>query len=111
MPSPLSLEISFPLFRVLQEALLNSAKHSGERHFEVELFGTSGAIHPTVSDSGIGFDPKVAVQGSGLGLTSMRERLRLVHGEFSINTRHQGGTKIYVSVPLNSESKWPAPQG
>jgi signal transduction histidine kinase len=108
VPSPLSLEISFPLFRVLQEALLNSAKHSGERHFEVELFGTSGAIHPTVSDSGIGFDPKVAVQGRGLGLTSMRERLRL---EFSINTRHQGGTKIYVSVPLNSESKWPAPQG
>jgi signal transduction histidine kinase len=44
VPKHVPLEISFPLFRVLQEALLNSAKHSGERYFEVELFGTSGGI-------------------------------------------------------------------
>jgi len=111
VPSSLPLEISLPLFRVLQEALFNSAKHSGERHFEVELFGTSGAIHLTVCDSGIGFDPKVAIQGSGLGLTSMRERLKLVHGEFSIDSQPQGGTKIYASVPLSSESKRPHPAG
>jgi signal transduction histidine kinase len=104
VPSPLPLEISFPLFRVLQEALINSAKHSGERHFEVELFGTSGAIHLIVCDSGLGFDPQVAMQGSGLGLTSMRERLKLVHGEFSIDSQPHGGTKIYASVPLSSGS-------
>jgi signal transduction histidine kinase len=111
VPSGLPIEISLPLFRVLQEALFNSAKHSGERHFEVELFGTSGAIHLTVCDSGIGFDPKVAMQGSGLGLTSMRERLKLVHGEFSIDSQPQGGTKIYASVPLSPESKFPHPAG
>jgi signal transduction histidine kinase len=104
VPSRLPLEISLPLFRVLQEALLNSAKHSGERHFEVELFGTLGALHLTVCDSGIGFDPKVARQGSGLGLTSMRERLKLVHGEFLIDSQRQGGTRIHASVPLSSES-------
>jgi len=65
VPSNVPLEISFPVFRVLQEALLNSVKHSGERHFEVELFGTSGAIHLTVSDPGFGFDPGVAILGRG----------------------------------------------
>ena len=104
VPRHVPLEISFALFRVLQEALLNSAKHSGERHFEVELFGTSGAIHLTVCDSGFGFDPEVAVQGSGLGLTSMRERLKLVNGEFSIDSQAQRGTKIHASAPFRSGS-------
>jgi signal transduction histidine kinase len=104
VPSPLPLEISLPLFRVLQEALLNSAKHSGERYFEVELFGTSAAIHLTVCDSGIGFDPKVATQGGGLGLVSMRERMKLVNGKFSIDSKPRRGTKIHASVPLSSES-------
>jgi signal transduction histidine kinase len=101
VPSHVPLEISFPLFRVLQEALLNSAKHSGERHFEVELFGTSGAIHLIVCDSGFGFDPGVAIRGNGLGLTSMRERLKLVDGELSIDSQAQRGTKIHASVPLS----------
>lgn len=101
VPSHVPLEISFPLFRVLQEALLNSAKHSGKRHFNVELFGTSNAIHLTVCDSGRGFDPAVAILGNGLGLASMRERLKLVNGEFSIESRAQRGTKIHASAPLN----------
>jgi signal transduction histidine kinase len=100
MPSHVPLEISFPLFRVLQEALLNSAKHSGKRNFEVELCGTSGAIHLTVCDSGFGFDPGLAILGSGLGLTSMRERMKLVNGEFSIDSQAQRGTKILASAPL-----------
>jgi signal transduction histidine kinase len=102
VPSTVPLEISFALIRVLQEALLNSARHSGERRFKVELFGSSSAIHLTVCDSGIGFDPDVAMQRSGLGLTSMRERLKLVNGEFSIESQAQLGTKIHASVPFSS---------
>ena len=101
VPSYVPLEISFPLFRVLQEALLNSAKHSGKRHFYVELFGTSNAIHLTVCDSGLGFDPAVAILGNGLGLISMRERLKLVNGEFSIDSQAERGTKIHASAPLS----------
>ncbi len=104
VPSPVPLEVSLPLFRVLEEALLNSAKHSGKRRFEVELFGTSSAIHLTVCDSGTGFDPDAAMQRSGLGLTSMRERLKLVNGEFSIESQAQRGTKIRASVPFSSGS-------
>lgn len=104
VPSPVPVEISLALCRVLQEALRNSAKHSGERQFEVELFGTSAAIHLTVSDSGSGFDPEVAIQGKGLGLISMRERLKLVSGEFAIDSKARRGTKIRASVPLSSAS-------
>jgi signal transduction histidine kinase len=105
VPSHVPLEISFPLFRVLQEAVLNSAKHSGKRHFEVELCRTSGAIHLTVCDSGFGFDPAVAIRDGGLGLTSMRERMKLVNGELSIDSQAQRGTKIHAIVPLTSEHK------
>jgi signal transduction histidine kinase len=104
VPSPLPLNISLPLLRVLQEALHNAAKHSGERHFDVELLGTSDAIHLTVRDPGSGFDPKLAMKGNGLGLTSMRDRLKLVNGAFSIDSQPNRGTKIHASVPLPSES-------
>jgi signal transduction histidine kinase len=104
VPSPVPPEISVPLIRVLHEALLNAAKHSGKRRFKVEFFGTSSAIHLTVCDSGIGFEPSIAMQRSGLGLTSMRERLKLVNGEFSIESQAQLGTKIHASVPFSSGS-------
>jgi len=60
LPSPVPLDISLCLFRVLQEALHNSAKHSGVRRFEVQLWGMSGEIHLTVRDSGSGFDQDFA---------------------------------------------------
>ena len=74
LPSPVSPDISLCLFRVLQEALHNAAKHSGVRHFEVRLWGTSDEIHLTVRDSGAGFDREAAKKSRGLGLISMEER-------------------------------------
>jgi signal transduction histidine kinase len=65
LPSHLPPDTSFCLFRVLQEALLNSAKHSGGRRFKVELFGASDAIHLTVRDSGLGFNSEAAMKGRG----------------------------------------------
>lgn len=100
---PMSPETSLCLFRVLQEALHNSAKHSGALHCKVELFGTSEGIHLTVDDSGIGFDPKTAISGRGLGLTSITERLKLVDGKLSINSQPGTGTTIHAWVPLSCE--------
>ena len=102
LPSPLSPDISLCLFRVLQEALHNSAKHSGVRHFEVQLWGTSVEIHLTVSDSGAGFDSEAAKEGRGLGLISMEERLKLVKGTLSIESQPKRGTTIHARVPLGS---------
>jgi signal transduction histidine kinase len=104
LPSPMSPDISLCLFRVLQEALHNSAKHSGVRHFEVRLWGTSDEIHLTVKDSGAGFDREAAKESRGLGLISMEERLKLVKGALSINSQPKRGTTIDVRVPLNSGS-------
>ena len=102
LPAPLSPDISLCLFRVLQEALHNSTKHSGVRYFEVELCGTPDGIHLTVSDAGAGFDIDAAKASRGLGLISMEERLRLVGGELSINSQPKRGTTIHAHVRLNS---------
>jgi PAS domain S-box-containing protein len=102
LPSPLSPDISLGLFRVLQEAMHNSAKHSGVKHFEVRLSGTSDEIHLTVKDSGVGFDREMAKTSPGLGLVSMEERLKLLNGTLSIESQPQHGTIIHARVPLSS---------
>ena len=103
VPDTLPLEIGRPLFRVLQEALYNASKHSDVKRVEVRLQEGSGEIHLTISDLGKGFDLKAALRGKGLGLTSMRERVRLVNGTISIESKPMGGTTIHVRVPLEAE--------
>jgi len=102
LPSPLSPDISLCLFRVLQEALHNSAKHSGVRQFEVRFWGTSDEIHLTVKDSGAGFDREAAKESRGLGLISMEERLKVLNGALSIDSQPKRGTTIHARVPLSS---------
>ena len=104
LPTALPTELSLSLFRVLQEALRNATKHSGVRRFEVRLWGSTGEVHLTVSDLGAGFDTEAAMKSTGLGLTSMRERLRLVDGELSINSRPKGGTTVHARVPFHASS-------
>src|SRR4029077_12028344 len=96
VPSSVPLQIGLTLFRVLQEALHNVIKHSGARQVEVQLREDSSEIHLIINDSGRGFDPEAAYRGKGLGLTSMRERIRLVNGAISIESKRGGGTTIYV---------------
>jgi len=99
----LSNEIGLCLFRVLQEALHNVVKHSGVKRIAVQLYEDSGEIHLVVSDLGRGFDIAAVKQGKGSGLTSMRERVRLVNGIIAIESKPMGGTTIHVRVPLESE--------
>jgi PAS domain S-box-containing protein len=105
VPKNVPRDISLCLFRVAQEALHNAVKYSGVGHFEVELHGTRNRIHLTIHDSGIGFDPEAAMKGGGLGLTSMRERLKLVNGELSIDSQPRCGATIRASVPLPAPAK------
>jgi PAS domain S-box-containing protein len=102
LPDRLSPDISLCFFRVLQEALHNSAKHSGVRYFEGELWGTSDEIHLTVSDSGAGFDIDAAKVSRGLGLFSMEERLKILNGTLSIESKLNRGTTIHARVPFSS---------
>jgi len=100
--TPLSAETSLSLFRVLQEALHNAAKHSGTRHFEVRLWAATDEVHLTVKDFGAGFDLETAKISRGLGLISMEERLKLVNGTLSIESLVDRGTTIHACVPLGS---------
>jgi PAS domain S-box-containing protein len=100
IPKDLPEDASLCLFRVLQEAIQNAIKHSGSRHFEVSLSGGLSEVELTVRDFGIGFDPQEAMKGSGLGLTTIRERLKLVNGNLSIDSQPQHGTTIQARVPL-----------
>ena len=95
-------EVSLSLFRILQQALHNAAQHSGAAGIEVRLWEQSNEVHLEVKDQGGGFDLPAALRGSGLGLTSMQERTRLVGGEISIDSRPMRGTRIHVRVPLDS---------
>ncbi len=100
VPNPLPADISLCLFRILQEALYNGAKHSGVQHFHAELQGVSGALLLTIKDSGVGFDPGAAMKNRGLGLISMRERVGLVKGTISIASKPTLGTEIKVRIPV-----------
>jgi PAS domain S-box-containing protein len=104
VPTTLPKEISLYLYRVLQEALQNAVKHSGSRHFQVSLTCTLDKIRLTVRDSGIGFNSEEEVMGRGLGMVSMRERLKLVDGELSIDSQVQNGTEVRATIPLISKA-------
>ena len=101
VPGHLSADISLCFFRVLQEALHNAVKHSGARHFEVRLWGTSDEMHLAIRDSGVGFDREAAKATQGLGLVSMEERLKLVNGTLSIESQPKRGATIHARAPLS----------
>ena len=104
LSSDLDEDVSLNLFRTVQESLRNVANHSHARHVKVELTSQSGMIHLRVSDDGVGFDPEDAEIHHGLGLVSMRERLRSVGGEFSIWSRPSLGTLVEGIVPATAKS-------
>jgi signal transduction histidine kinase len=96
IPKELPNEIALCLYRVLQEALQNATEHSGSRVCEVTLSGESDEIRLVVRDWGIGFD--AALKGNALGITYMKERLKLVDGELVIESQPQGGTTIPFAI-------------
>jgi signal transduction histidine kinase len=93
-------EVTLCLFRIVQEALRNVVKHSGGTEAEVELSCHDDRIDLCISDSGEGFSPEHVKAETGLGLISMRERLRLVRGHLSVESEPSHGTRIRVRVPL-----------
>jgi PAS domain S-box-containing protein len=104
-PAILPPDVTLCLFRVTQEALHNSVKHSGANVVKVNLHRTHHGISLNVSDDGSGFNPESEVMKKGLGFTSMRERLRLVNGRMNIHSQPGRGTRIEVSIPLPDQNE------
>jgi signal transduction histidine kinase len=100
MPLSVSPDVALCLFRVVQEGLRNVQKHSGAAHAWVRLEMVYGMLHLSISDDGAGFALEGGAERRGLGLWSMRERVRLVAGRFEIHSEKQKGTRIDVWAPI-----------
>jgi len=102
MPETISPDIALCFFRIVQEALNNIVKHSGAKQARIEFSGTSFAIRLRIVDAGVGFDPGSRIAHGGLGLASMRERLRIIGGSIAIHSLHMEGTEILAEAPTVS---------
>lgn len=92
------------LYRILQEAMTNSAKYADADSLQVTFQDCQDRLQLTVMDDGIGFDPEqLAVRGTGLGLFGMKERANLLDGTVEIDSAPGAGTIIRVSIPLEKE--------
>jgi PAS domain S-box-containing protein len=105
IPESHSQDVSLALYRIVQEGLNNIAKHACARHVTVSLSESEACLHLSVKDDGIGFDAAEVRKKQGLGLSSIRERVRLVHGKHRIVSEPEKGTTIEVTVPLKKASK------
>jgi signal transduction histidine kinase len=90
-------------FRILQEGLVNAARHAASTLVEVALRRRAGWLDLEVSDNGVGIGADGASgSGPGLGLAGMRERTRLLGGTFQIERVASGGTHIRVALPVGA---------
>jgi len=105
-PEVLPDEVSVELLRVLQEALINTRRHSGAKNVEVKLRTEGGAVLAGVIDDGRGFD-RSSIQ-AGVGLSAMRERVEALAGKIEVRSPPGEGTKVMVRVPLGAGT--PAPR-
>ena len=91
-------EVGLCFYRVAQEALHNAAKHSGAKRVVVELSNDAALLRMLISDNGKGFDQAEASRG--LGLASMRERLRMVGGRLRVRSKPGKGTELAAQAPV-----------
>jgi NarL family two-component system sensor histidine kinase LiaS len=94
-----TLEIREALFRIVQEALANIARHSSASSMEIDLRFEANNVSMTIKDNGKGFD--VSATHNGLGLSSMRERTEVLGGSFFVKSDINQGTEVLVTLPIH----------
>jgi PAS domain S-box-containing protein len=104
IPATLPRDVSLSIYRIVQESLNNIAKHACARRAAVCLRASETGLQLSIRDDGLGFDPAEVRKKPGLGLSSIRERLRLVDGKHRITSERGKGTTIDVTVPLKPET-------
>ena len=97
LPDRLPAEVELVLYRIVQEALTNSARHAAANHIGVRLALGSGVVTATISDDGRGF----VSRQRGLGLLGMQERAETLGGRVEIQSRPDAGTRVTVTIPLS----------
>jgi signal transduction histidine kinase len=97
--------VSIALYRILQEALTNIVKYARAKHVHVELNASEDNVTLLIEDDGIGIPEGAQKNRLSHGITGMRQRVRALHGEFSIGRRPEGGTLIEVNIPLERQPR------
>ena len=98
----LNPEIETVLYRLSQEALTNTLKHSGAKHFKLSIIKGYPHIIFAAEDDGVGFESSEFIKHKDtLGLLSMRERASMLGGSFSLRASKGKGTHIRIKIPLN----------
>jgi ligand-binding sensor domain-containing protein/signal transduction histidine kinase len=96
----IDIQIEQAIFRIIQEALSNVARHSNAGKVDLTLLYSKNRIELTINDNGKGFDK--AARMNGVGLQSMQERAHMIYGHLTITTAPGQGTVIKLAVPLKS---------
>ena len=96
-----SPQIGENTYRIVQEALMNVAKHAETKQASVEIGVNSNDLRITVADHGAGFDPR-QLDGSRLGILGMRERAELLGGHFALFSKPGEGTRVDIRIPLGN---------
>ncbi len=98
------------LLRIIQELCNNSIKHSGGSRIDINVNISNNLIKIVQSDDGIGYDynlidkPKTTTDNTGYGLVLLKEKVGLINGTISVNTKKEGGTEYKLTVPIPKES-------
>jgi PAS domain S-box-containing protein len=100
VPRAVPEDTALCLYRIAQEALHNVVKHSGATAARVELAMEGSELRLAIADDGVGFDPETMRANGSLGLVSMGERARFVHGRLSVESHAGKGTRVEVRVPI-----------
>jgi signal transduction histidine kinase len=95
--------VSIALYRILQEALTNIVKYARAQKVDVDLGLGSDAVTLLIEDDGIGIAEKAPSNRLSHGIVGMRQRVKALHGTFSIGRRPEGGTLIEVNIPLERQ--------
>ncbi|NPV70759.1 MAG: sensor histidine kinase [Firmicutes bacterium] len=97
---PSTIEVA--IYRLIQESLVNVAKHARTSEVWVKVEIASGSLRMVIRDEGVGFDPAAVdlAKGERFGLIGMKERVEMFGGKLTVRSRPGGGTKITVNLPL-----------
>ncbi|WP_406004915.1 histidine kinase [Streptomyces sp. NBC_00637] len=96
---PLPSDMDQSAFRIIQESLTNVVRHANARHCQVNVDYRTGELAIEVIDDGTGAAPDAAADGTGYGITGMRDRADLLGGEFSAGPRPEGGFRVTARLP------------
>src|SRR4029077_18727116 len=99
----LTPEQELHVYRVVQEALANTARHAGAQHVRVEMTLAAGRLIVSVADDGAGFD-RDHPPTHGVGIATMRERAMLMHAELAIASTRGHGTIVRLALPLAADA-------